>query len=296
MNSMKKITDFLVEDNELNKIKNSKYRNIINAGNKSMISFQNEIEEKSNKVEIKIFSNLKSGTIDLVTLDQIISGLQKIYTYSLNYKNGNKALKGKISQTVKEQSKLILNNTYAGSYILELERNPESQIDMNDAENNDFNIFDEVFKTSDDFNPETNIKNLGYRTFKTIREWYKELDEDKLEIAYKNRDSQKEIVMDNKTIQNINSKLEKVKETETKTNIQKNGKIIYVDHKNSVINFQTSDEIYRIHVLGDSFRNINIKTNKKFNLSFKEVLYKVSNIEISKKYECHINNLDYDDN
>ncbi|MDW3896868.1 hypothetical protein [Staphylococcus aureus] len=293
---MKKLTDFLVEDNELNNIKNSKYRNIINVGNKSMISFQNEIEGKSNKVEIKIFSNLKSGTIDLVSLDQIISGLQKIYTYSLNYKIGNTALKGKISQKVKEQSKLILNNTYAGSYILELERNPESQIDMNDVENNDFNIFDEVFKTSDDFNPETNIKNLGYRTFKTIREWYKELDEDKLEIAYKNRDSQKEIIMDNKTIQNLNSKLGKVKEIETKTNIQKDGKIIYVDHKNSVINFQTSDEIYKIHVLGDSFRNINIKTNKKFNLSFKEILYEVSDIEISKKYECYINNIEYDEN
>ncbi|MDT0747121.1 hypothetical protein [Staphylococcus chromogenes] len=293
---MNKITNFLVEDNELNKIKDSNYRNILEVGNKTMISFQDEIEKKSNRVEIKIFSDLKSGTIDLVSLNQIIGGLQKIYTYALNYKSGNSALKGKISETIKEQSTLILNNTYAGSYILELERNPKSQIDMNEVDNNDFYIFDEVFKSSDDFNPETNIKKLGYRTFKAIKKWYKELDEDKLEIAYKNRDSQKEIIMDNKTIHNINSLLEAVNEKETKVNIQKEGRIVYVDHKNSIINFQTTDDIYRIHVLGDDFKNINIKTNKKFNLNFYEILYEVSNIEISKKYECNINGLEYEKN
>lgn len=292
---MKKVTDFLVSDNELNNIKDNTYRNIIDVGNKSMISFQNEIEEKSNKVEIKIFSNLRSGTIDLVSLNQIISGLQKIYTYSLNYKVGNKSLKGKISQAVKEQSKLILNNTYAGSYILELERNPNSQIEMNDVENSDFNIFDEVFKNSNDFNPESNIKELGYRTFKVIREWYKELDEDKLEIAYKNRDSQKEIIMDKETIHNISNKLKDVKEIENETNIQKNGKIVYVDHKNNIINFQSSGSVYRIHVLGDGFENINIRTNKEFKLNFNEKSSKVSDIEISRKYECQIKSLEYDE-
>lgn len=291
---MKKLTDYLVSEHSIDNIKNDVYRNIINTGNKSMISFQNEIETKTYKVEVKIFSHLKSGTIDLVSLDKVISGLQKIYTYSINYKNGNKTLKGKVSNSIREQSKLILNNTYAGSFILEIQRNPNSQLDISELEQNDFYIFDEIFKEYNDFDPENNIKELGYRTFKVLREWYKELDDENLEIAYKNRDSQKEIVMDNETIHSINNKLEEVKEIITETIIQKYGKIIYVDHKNYVINFQTDNELYRIQVIDKGFKNLNINTNIRFKLSFKEKVAKVCDVEVSKKYECNLIDLKFE--
>lgn len=285
------LENYLLSEEDLEKIENKKYRNLLSKSNSNIKGFFEELNNDK-KVELRIISAHKSGTIDLPTLNNVTKGLQRVYTTSYNFKSGNHSIRGKISEKIKKESSLLLTNTKAGSFILEIERNENSQLTLEEEQKNNFYILDELFQDLNKEKVKELVQNLGFRTLKNIKEWYQELNKHEIEFVYNNSNSSVNVHMDKNKVQHIAAKLESIEPKSKNKQMFKTGKIKYVDHNNNTLIFiDEENEKYKIKVIGDTFKNITIETNIKQNLSFKEITKNIEGEVISNEYEIEVESL-----
>lgn len=284
---MNNFQEYLVSEKLINEIDNPVYKNMIKLGNQNLRDFKTEISKVSSPVELKILSDFKSGSIDIPSLGNVLMGMQKFYTYSYNYLLGNKSIRGKIAESVKSDSSLIITGTSPGSFIVALERKRETQLNIEEFEKNELHILDDTFDALKNDTYRELFSRLGYRSYKALKEWYSDLEKNDIEFQYKNNIKNINIDMYKSDIKKIKNNLETIEPEKEKTELNVEGKIDYVNHNSNSIHFKDlENKNYIINITGNKFKDLKIKTNVTIELGFREIREVLFGNEIAVKYEC----------
>lgn len=277
------------------------YKNLTNFTKRQIIGHQKNVA--SNNISLRILSDLESGKIELRVLNTITKGLQNSFSSAYNYLFGNHKDNGKIPLQILNSSSLVLTETRAGSFIIELQ--PIEAISENsklnqftiDGESSDKSfVLSQIVTIVDEEEALASkiIEEFGVRTFKISREWFKKMDKENISFEYNDKYISEKKIFSPSKIKKIAEKLSDIKIELKQDNIELTGKLKSVsDPKSTLILEDESNINVEVKILDDSLEYNELTTNKIYTVIVNKLVIEDSTGKVETKYTLNsVNNTD----
>lgn len=249
------------------------YKNIL-----SMYEFINE-NNQDNKPKIRLLNNLESGKIKLSQLGYTSIQIQEIYSGAYGTKIGIQSNKGKMAELVKEQSNIIAS-VKAGSFIIEIDsigdEYERKEIDIMEQRVDKFDLVNQIMDSINSIETEEDVlsylNNYGHKTLVSTQKWFKELAKDDVEFEYINKKNNIKNIFDKSKVSEVYKAITDMKEFVMATELTIKGTLVGVINDNRKLFFKDiNDEKITVEVQDDSLKEINVTTNKYYELSVKKL-------------------------
>ncbi|MBC2165069.1 hypothetical protein HCB26_00605 [Listeria booriae] len=250
------------------------YKRFLKLGLNQIKLFEDN-KKNNSTVSIRIHSELASGTIDLLSLNTITSGLQKVFSSAINNIKGNANDFGLIPADIANESKLILTNIAPGSFIVMLRDNEpvfsQESIFTEEKSIRNIAVLDDLFKMISTIHTEDEaekiVENYGVRTLNITKSWFKNMSILDANFEYENLNSEVKYKLDSELIINAEKKLSalKVKKREEPKDIT--GVLIGVIPTTKQIELRLGkSKKIRVKILDRSLADVNLVTNSTYEL------------------------------
>lgn len=228
------------------------------------------LKKKESKPKVRILNDLSSGIIDIETLSKVIYGLQRIFTGAYNAINGNGSNLGKIPDSVKDKSKLLVTGFSQGSFIVELDSletlRKESDISLLENNFDEIELLDDLIKKVDSLDGyedlTTFVEKYGSRTFNYTREWLRDLSSQDIELEFINKNYGDNAYFSRSRIKDLSNRFSTIDINENREQVEIFGRLISINSYNSFIEFMlVNGETIKIKVKDKSLETVNLTTN-----------------------------------
>lgn len=273
------------------------YKSLTNFTKQQVINHQKNVV--GNNISLRILSDLESGKIELSVLNVITKGLQSSFSSACNHLFGNHKDIGAIPRHILNSSSLVLTETRAGSFIIDLETKEKSekrQFTLDGESSDKSHILSEIIAIVDEEDKiaEKIIEEFGVRTFKTSRDWFKKMDNENVSFEYKDMFLNEKKIFEPIKIKKIAKELSDIKVDFKEDNIELVGKLKSVSDPKNTLLFETNEKDYlEVKILDNSLEDNELTTNKTYTLNVNKLVLEDSTGKIETKYTLNsVNNTD----
>lgn len=273
------------------------YKDLANIMKRQITNHQKAVAD--NNISLRILSDLDSGKIELRVLNIITKGLQSSFSSACNHLFGNHKDIGAIPRHILNSSSLVLTETRAGSFIVDLETKEKSekrQFTLDGESSDKSYILSEIIAIVDEEDKiaEKIIEEFGVRTFKTSRDWFKKMDNENVSFEYKDMFLNEKKIFEPIKIKKIAKELSDIKVDFKEDNIELVGKLKSVSDPKNTLLFETNEKDYlEVKILDNSLEDNELTTNKTYTLNVNKLALEDSTGKIETKYTLNsVNNTD----
>lgn len=264
------------------------YKDLANLMKRQITNHQKAVAD--NNISLRILSDLDSGKIELRVLNIITKGLQSSFSSAYNHLFGNHKDNGMIPLNILKSSSLVLTETRAGSFIVDIETKESSdrrQFTLDGKNSDKSSILSEIITIVDQEESiaEKIIEEFGVRTFNSSRDWFKKMDKEHVSFEYKDKYLNEKKIFDPLKIKKIAEILSDIKVDLKEDNIELIGKLKSVaDPKNSLLFEIDKNSHVEVKILDNSLENNELTTNKMYTVHVNKLVLEDSTGKIETKY------------
>lgn len=247
------------------------YKKMMALGLESIGVFEKEkteINKTKNILSLRLLPHgLPSGQIGLRQLTETLSAFENVQENGVASILGFDRKRGKIPKDILARNELIITETRAGSFIIDLGMK-ESQLSMFESENqlvtNVLSDVSDLLEGKID-TPEF-AETYSPRTFNSVKQLVSKLNKEDLGIEIQDNQNNSKKMFDKKSIEEINKKF-KDTHIERLNNIIVQGKLVKVDLSTQRITLDTPNGLVNIKVKDDEIKHYHLTTNEEYKVN-----------------------------